>query len=281
MQENSEERLKERILELEAELARKEQVIRDLAIAAQERLALIEELSDGNRERGPGLANFFNQHYARHNEARLKHLASLGLPLNGRSVLEVGAGPGHHTGFYVQRGCRVVATDARVECTQEIASKFPSVRTAVIDMNHAWALQALGKFEIVHCYGLLYHLEDPESAIREMAFVCTDLLLLETCVSARGNSINLVPEVEADYTQSITGQGCRPGREWVFSMLQREFPFVYQTRTQPDHEEFPVDWENGAQGEGLIRIVTVASRTKLDNPLLSPTLLDHQERFLG
>lgn len=227
-----------------------------------------------------GMFNFYSEHYRRHNEARLQHLDSLGLPLRERTVLEVGSGPGQHTWFYAVKGCDITATDARPECIAEINKQFPSVKTAQIDMNDPAPLESLGTFDIVHCYGLLYHLEDPARAITGLAGVCADLLLLETCVTPGGGSaINLTGEIGSDYTQSITNVGCRPTRAWLFDELKKHFPFVYQTRTQPDHEEFPLDWTSLGPDPGLVRIVTVSSRAPLDNPLLSPKLLDHQERF--
>lgn len=227
-----------------------------------------------------GMFNFYSDHYRRHNEARLQHLDSLGLPLRERTVLEVGSGPGHHTWFYAVKGCDITATDARPECVAEIEKQFPSVRTAQIDMNEPEPLEALGPFEVVHCYGLLYHLQDPARAIATLARVCSDLLLLETCVTpGDGSDINLTEEIGSDYTQSVTNVGCRPTRKWLFEELKKYFPYVYQTRTQPDHEEFPIDWTSIGEDHGLVRIVTVSSRKPLDNPLLSPTLLDHQVRF--
>ncbi len=46
------------------------------------------------------LACFQSEHYQRHNEKRLEHLASLNLPIADSTVLEVGAGIGDHTGFF-------------------------------------------------------------------------------------------------------------------------------------------------------------------------------------
>jgi SAM-dependent methyltransferase len=228
---------------------------------------------------GPGMDYFYSAHYQNHNRARLNHLAGLGLPLEGRSVLEVGCGPGDHTGFYLERGCSVCTVDARLECIQAVQARYPSVNTAVIDLNMPDVLESLGTFEVVHCYGLLYHLEDPKTAIANMASVCSDLLLLESCVSAhRSEDVYPAQEIAQDFTQSIRGVGCRPTRQWLFKSLQRSFPFVYQTRTQPDHPEFPLDWSNASEEQGLIRIVLVSSRMPLELPLLVPSLLEKQER---
>src|SRR5688572_10851078 len=51
--------------------------------------------------------------YLRHNARRLEHLATLGLPIAGSTVLEVGAGIGDHTSFYLDRGCTVTTVEAR------------------------------------------------------------------------------------------------------------------------------------------------------------------------
>jgi len=55
---------------------------------------------------------FLSYHYQRHNQRRLEHLASLGLDIAGCTVLEVGAGIGDHTSFFLDRGCEVVTSDS-------------------------------------------------------------------------------------------------------------------------------------------------------------------------
>jgi len=226
---------------------------------------------------GPGMDYFYSPHYQTHNLARLSHLASLGLPLEGRRVLEVGCGPGDHTGFYLQRGCSVYAVDARLECLEALRARYPGVETAQVDMNAPDSLRSLGNFEVVHCYGLLYHLEDPKTGIASMAAVCTDLLLLESCVSARrSEEVYPADELAEDFTQSVRGLGCRPTRQWLFKTLGQFFPFVYQTTTQPNHPEFPLDWSSASDEQGLIRVVLVSSRRPLETRLLSPSLLEKQ-----
>ena len=230
---------------------------------------------------GPGMAYFASEHYRLHNRARLDHLASLGLPIAGR-VIEVGSGPGDHTGFYLERGCTVVATDAREECLRQLQSRFPKVETHCVDMDDPRPLSELGKFDIVHCYGLLYHLRSPESAIAALSSICKHLLLLETCVSPEADArCPHVIESRDDFTQSSSGVGCRPTRTWIFETVKRYFPFVYQTRTQPDHPEFPTDWTDLPADNRLRRIVLVASTRKCESPLLSPELLEHQVRWRG
>jgi SAM-dependent methyltransferase len=223
------------------------------------------------------LNDFAAKAYQVHNAARLGHLASLGLPLDGKRVLEVGAGPGDHTGFYLERGCTVTSTDARQECVDELQARHPGVEAHVVDMNRMPMKPSERRaFDVVHCYGLLYHLEDPGTALRALAFACKGILLLETCVSVGdGLHINLVDEAAYDATQSATGHGCRPTREWVFHELQQHFEHVYQTITQPNHPEFPLDWTARSK-TALSRAVFVGSREPLDESVFSASLLMHQ-----
>ena len=96
------------------------------------------------------------------NLARQRHLASLGLNISGKRVLEVGAGIGLHTPFYLERGCNVVVTDGRNENVQEAHRRLPGVETDELDLETGESLLRLGRFDIVYCYGLLYHLGNPE-----------------------------------------------------------------------------------------------------------------------
>lgn len=213
-------------------------------------------------------------YYQRLNQRRLEHLASLGLSLHGRSVLEVGAGVGDLTTFWLDRGCRVHTTDARPEHEAILRQTFsgdPRLTAGTLDLDDPSPGDAM--FDVVFCYGLLYHLRQPACGIEHMSSVCSDLLLLETCVSiGDGEAINPVEEDRLVYSQAVSGQGCRPTRGWVFARLRERFPHVYCPVTQPSHEEFPLDWSRPAAPGALTRAVFLASRSPLDNPMLTPTL---------
>jgi hypothetical protein len=60
------------------------------------------DISREPRPEGGGIESFDTDAAIEINEARLAHLGSLGLPLDGRTVLEVGAGVGRLTGFFVE-----------------------------------------------------------------------------------------------------------------------------------------------------------------------------------
>jgi SAM-dependent methyltransferase len=220
------------------------------------------------------IENFLSDWYQRHNKRRQEHLATLRLPIAGRSVLEVGAGIGDHTSYFLDRGCRVTATDARPENVACIKSRYPEVVSCVFDLDIGGEA-AIPVHDVVYCYGVLYHLAKPEAAVAVMAALARELLLIETCVVFGDyEAVNPVDEDRLDSTQAAHGLGCRPTRPWIFSRLKQFFPYVYATRTQPWHEEFPLDWTGPPprNATGLHRSVFVASRYRLHSAALTESL---------
>ena len=228
----------------------------------------------------PGPKDFFHaDYYLRHNARRLEHLASLRIPVAGMKVLEVGAGIGDHSGYYLDRGCKMTITEARKENLEILRQRYPEETILLLDMEHPSAVPG-APFDVVHCYGLLYHLNNPTQGLGFLSAHCRSLLILETCVSfGSGLHENRIGEELRDFTQAISGAGCRPTRPWVFAELKRHFPFVYCSRTQPNHDEFPTDWNTPEKHKfALQRSVFVASRAPLDNQELVSHLPDVQPR---
>lgn len=216
--------------------------------------------------------------YLRHDQRRLEHLASLGLPIAGSTVLEVGAGIGSHTSFFLDRGCQVVSTEARPENLEVMRTRHPGIQVQQLDLDNPDS-SVEDTFDIVYCYGVLYHLKEPETAIAYMSSRCRKLLLLETCVSpGNDESLNPCPEPAETLSQSVHGVGCRPTRSWVFNKLRRHFEFVYMPVTQPNHSQFPVDWTASTPNDDLVRSVFIASRQQLENPVLLAEVPTRQRR---
>jgi Methyltransferase domain len=235
------------------------------------------------------LATFRNPHYQRHNRRRQEHLASLDLDLQGKTVLELGAGIGDHTKFFLDRDCKVVSVEPRAENCYLFAQTMSTlvqagykkglnsqlIRGSVESLDRI--LQ--GNFDIVYCYGLLYHVVDPEAVLELLARYCSGLFLLETCVSFGDHeAVNPIAEPQADPSQSLQGTGCRPSRRWIFDRLKKLFAHVYVPRTQPAHEEFPLDWGTKPLTT-YTRAVFIASRRPLDKALLLAYLPNRQTPY--
>lgn len=228
---------------------------------------------------------FRNRYYFRLNLRRHEHLSALGLPLHGRRVLEVGAGIGDHTEYFLDRGCRVTATEGREDNVAFLAARYRDderVDVRRLDLDdpvEGWARPA-ERWEVCYCYGVLYHLCRPAEALGLLAPRTSSMLLLETvCAYGDDESVNLWEESEARCSQSLRGTGCRPTRRWVWNRLGELFEHVYVPLTQPWHDEFQIDWTPRPGNQRLLgRGVFVATREPLQHPLLSSELVVSQRR---
>ncbi len=224
---------------------------------------------------GGGIVVFDVGEAAAINRARMDFVRSLALPLSGRRVLDVGAGVGHFAALYHQLGARVVAVEGRSENVRELRRRLPDVEAHVGDIQTMDAA-ALGRFDVVHCFGLLYHLDSPVAALRRIESVCDGVLLLETMVCDAVAPILVLADETMAVNQALAGLGCRPSPAFLALALNRVgFPFVYGAATPPDHPDFHFEWRNSLEttrdGHNL-RCVFVAARERLDTPSLIPLI---------
>ena len=219
-----------------------------------------------------GVEPFDTQEAAAINRARLDHLDSLGLDLSGKRVLDVGCGVGHLANFFVNKGCEVVCLDGRAENIKKLRSLYPDLAAHHITNVESESLSTFGMFDIVFCYGLLYHLENPLAALRNLASVCTELLLLETLICDHTLPILRLEDESLSSNQALKGLGCRPSPSYVTLALNRSgFKFVYTPMYPPEHKDFKFQRKDNLDAwrdDHPLRSVFIASRTRLLNPNL-------------
>jgi SAM-dependent methyltransferase len=227
------------------------------------------------RPEGGGVEGFDTDDAWRINDARLAHLAELGLPLERRRVLDVGSGPGHLAQFFVARGCQVTSTDARQENIDRMAELYPTHHGVVADVEN-FDFAPLGHFDVVFCYGLLYHLESPVRALRNLAEVCDDLFLLETMIADATTPILRLEDEFLSANQALRGIAHRPSPAWVGMVLNRiGFEFVWTARESPEHPDYRFESRGDAataRDGHLLRAIFIASRTRLNNDRLLPVI---------
>jgi tRNA (mo5U34)-methyltransferase len=114
--------------------------------------------------------------------------------LRGKSLLDVGAWNGGFSVEAARRGAeRVVALDHytwnhphfRGRATFDLVAGVFGNRFEAIDRDldqPRLSLQDIGQFDVVLFAGVFYHLVDPIAALRELAPLAKDLLILETHV---------------------------------------------------------------------------------------------------
>jgi tRNA (mo5U34)-methyltransferase len=155
-----------------------------------------------------------------------------GIPedLTGRSVLDVGAWDGFFS-FEAERraASRVVAVDsycwsgegwgtkAGFELARRIlGSKVEDHESEVLDLDPA----RLGRFDVVFCFGVLYHMRHPFLMVERVAALASDLLILETHVDL----LDVAKPAMAFYPGAELNQDhsnwCGPNHAMVEGMLR-------------------------------------------------------------
>jgi FkbM family methyltransferase len=166
----------------------------------------------------------------------------------------------------------VTCVDGGADNLGEVKRRLPEVAAYLVRVD-ADPLTRLGRFDVVCCYGLLHHLEDPVAGLRNMSSVCDDLLLLETVVTDHELPVvRLADEPGSTVNQAMGGLGCRPTPGFVAMALTRAgFDFVYAPANPPAHPDFQFKWLNDLEwtrNNRLLRCIFVASRRKIENPKL-------------
>lgn len=154
------------------------------------------------------------------------------------TALDVGCGIGFFSEILRQCGLSVGAFDGREENVMEARRRFPGIPFERGDIEDA-AITRMGKFDLVLCFGLLYHLENPMLALRHLRALTGKGLLLESmCVPGKHPALILREEPRAA-DQSLTDVALYPTEDCLVKMLYRSgFQGVYRVTSLPDHEDF-------------------------------------------
>jgi tRNA (mo5U34)-methyltransferase len=188
------------------------------------------------------LRPFDQPHYRQINQARAQTIrnvtARLAPLLQLHTAMDAGAGLGFFSQTLFECGLQVRGFDGREENTVESRRRFPHIRFDQGDLQDRGILD-LGQFDLVLCFGLLYHLENPLLAVRHLRALTKKCLLLESmCVPDEKPSLLLREEPRED-DQSLTDVAYYPSEGSLIKMLYRAgYAFVYRVAPLPDHDDF-------------------------------------------
>jgi len=187
-----------------------------------------------------------------------------------RTALDVGCGIGLFSKCLSELGLKVTGLDARSKNIAEAKRRYPNIKFIVSDVEDE-KVRELGLFDLVLCFGLMYHLENPFRAIRNLHALTRYILIIESMVSpARSPTAILMSECQGE-DQSLHYVAFVPSEACLIKMLYRAgFSEVYKTTELPDYEDFRVSFFHRRR-----RTVVVASNIKLRSSLLQWTPEPH------
>ncbi|HEY8715558.1 MAG TPA: FkbM family methyltransferase [Candidatus Acidoferrum sp.] len=172
-------------------------------------------------------------------EAAIRNvLHRVGSTLGLRTALDAGAGVGFYSQTLAECGLQVCGFDGREENVAEARRRYPQIPFAQGDLQER-SILALGKFDLVLCFGLLYHLENPLQAIRNLHGLTDKCLLLESMCIPDDKPSMLLREEPREDDQSLTDVAFYPSESGLIKMLYRAgFKYVYRLASLPDHHDF-------------------------------------------
>ncbi len=175
------------------------------------------------------------------------------------NAVDAGCGVGFFSQTLAECGLQVCGFDARAENVAEARRRFPGIPFEQADIENR-EISELGQFDFVLCFGLLYHLENPLRAIRNLRALTEKCLLLESmCLPQERCSLLLRQEPPQD-DQSLNEMACYASESALVKMLYRAgFAKVYRVTQLPDHDDFRETREHRQ-----LRTVLLASAAPID-----------------
>jgi tRNA (mo5U34)-methyltransferase len=167
-----------------------------------------------------------------------RFLAAFRDRLQLRTALDAGCGVGYFSGLLQQMGFEVSAFDGRQDNVEEARRRHPGVRFFVADIDEL-KVEKLGTFDLVLCFGLLYHLENPLRAVRRLHAVTGKVLLIESVCGPEQAPLFYMRDEPALEDQALNAVACYPSEGALVKMAYTAgFPAVYRAARLPEHEDF-------------------------------------------
>jgi FkbM family methyltransferase len=188
------------------------------------------------------LTAFDTRHYLdliRSRGATIRRVVRTLKPVLGlQTALDAGCGVGFFAQTLAEMGLETRGFDGRSENVVEARKRFPKIEFERGDIESA-EIARLGTFDLVLCFGLLYHLESPMRAIRHLRALTGKGLLIESmCVP--GDDVRMAMREEPlQRDQSLTDMAFYPSELCLVKMLYRAgFAHVYRVKRLPEHDDF-------------------------------------------
>lgn len=109
-----------------------------------------------------------------------------------KSVLEIGPNTGYHSDLIVQHcPSRFITVEPDLDCVQGLKSRFPE--ESIIHNDILFYLDSSRPFDVVVCFGVLYHLHNPLYLLEVIVNRCAPEYVLLDCTNCY-NSVKFLPE---------------------------------------------------------------------------------------
>jgi SAM-dependent methyltransferase len=219
----------------------------------------------------PDMNPFDNETALAYVRVRQKFISELLDSIRGQvtlgSAIDLGCGVGYFSQFLAKRGLHVTAVDGREENVSEGQRRHPGITFLARNAEDPH-LSDLGTFDLGLCVGLLYHLENPFQAIRNLYALTNKVLVVESMCIPGGEPRLLLLVEGRQNNQGLNHVAFYPTEFCLIKMLGfAGFPRVYRFRKLPPDRQF-----NSTLLRKRSRTFLVASKVELAAGNLVPAL---------
>jgi SAM-dependent methyltransferase len=152
---------------------------------------------------------------------------------------DVAAGPGWFSEKLAEIGLRVTGIEGRRELLDVAARRVPQARFVQANVEIGQEISALGTFDLVFCFGLLYHTENPFAVVRNLAALTGKVLFIESQVLPTDEPILRLVSEGQNETQGLTFHSIIASRTALVKMLQvAGFSWVAEYTGSIAHPDF-------------------------------------------
>jgi SAM-dependent methyltransferase len=208
-------------------------------------------------------------HYSDLNQAKIavlrKALGEWKGEFRLKTAWDVGCGVGVYSAFLMECGFETRALDGREHNAAEAARRVPGLDVRTADVEDP-AIAAFGSADLVFCLGLLYHLENPFRAVRNLSQITEKIMVIESMCTWDELPVLHLREERDFEDQGLRNIAFYPSESCLVKMLYRGgFAKVYRFAHLPDSAEF-----RGSGGQIRRRTMLVAARMEVPSSMLVP-----------
>jgi trans-aconitate methyltransferase len=155
------------------------------------------------------------------------------------TCLDVGCGPGWFTDKLVDLGLKVQGIDGREELIAIANQRVSTADFKQLDVESKTAMSTLQPADLVFCFGLIYHTENPFRVIRNVVSLTQKILFIESMVIPVDQPISWLVTEGNNETQGLTYHAMIPSSNCLIKMLQvAGIPYIYQYQGNINHVDF-------------------------------------------
>jgi SAM-dependent methyltransferase len=155
-----------------------------------------------------------------------------------KTALDVGCGVGYFSNFLQSRQLSITGLDARANNITEAKRRYPNIPFHVGNIEDP-RVREFGVWDVVLSFGLLYHLENPFCAIRNLHALTRQFAVIESMVVPCDSPVGALVDEEFDEDQGLNYVALVPSESCLVKMLYRAgFVAVYKPLRMPEHVDF-------------------------------------------